>query len=79
MNYVDALKVHNVIEQLEQINNDIHIFEDAIKSGIVGAQITIQCDNGIFNSTIYGKDRIDLLLKVLYEEKNKLMTEIVGF
>lgn len=78
MNYENAQKVHNIIEKLKQINKDIQIFEDAIKSGIVGAQVTIQCKEGTFNSTIYENNRIDLLLKVLYEEKSKLTAEIEG-
>lgn len=76
MNYIDALNVHNVVKEIEQNNRDIRVFNDAIKSGIVGTQITIKCNDGTFKSTIYENGRIDLLLRVLYEENARLMAKI---
>lgn len=76
MNYIDALNVHDMVEEIEQNNRDIRIFNDAIKNSIVGAQIMIKCKDGTFNSTIYENSRIDLLLKVLHEENARLMAKI---
>ena len=50
MNYENALKVHNIIKEIEKNNKDIRIFEEVINKDIVTAQITISCKNGIYNS-----------------------------
>ena len=76
MNYIDAFKVHGIIEEIEQNNKDMHTFRNAINNGIVGAQITIKCKDGTFNSTVYKDDRIDLLLKVLCERNDELMEKL---
>ena len=76
MNYIDAFKAHGIVEEIEQNNKDMRTFRNAINNGIVGAQITIKCKDGTFMSTIYEDDRIDLLLKVLYDRNTKLMTKL---
>lgn len=76
MNYIDAFKVHGIVEEIEQNNKDIRRFKEAIQSGIEGAQIQIKCKDGTFMSTVYENDRIDLLLKVLYDRNTELMTKL---
>ena len=76
MDYIDAFKVHGIVEEIEQNNKDMHTFRNAINNGIVGAQITIKCKDGNFMSTVYEDGRIDLLLKVLYDRSTELMTKL---
>ena len=76
MNYTDAFKAHDIVEEIEQNNKDIHRFINAINNGIVEAQITIKCKDGTFKSTVYEDDRIDLLLKVLSDRNAELMTKL---
>lgn len=76
MNYTDAFKARDIVEEIEQNNKDIRRFINAINNGIVEAQITIKCKDGTFKSTIYEDDRIDLLLKVLSDRNAELMTKL---
>ena len=76
MNYIIALKAQKLLEEIDSNNADIEIFKNAIDNGIEGVQLVIASKNGTYRSTVYKKDRIDLLLKVLYEENTKLMTEL---
>ena len=76
MNYTDAFKAHGIVEEIEQNNKDMRTFRNAINNGIVDAQITIKCKDGTFMSTVYKDDRIDLLLKVLSDRNNELMTKL---
>lgn len=79
MDYKNALKVHDIVEQIEKNNRDIHTLQDALYKGIVRAQITIDCEGGRFNSTIYDNDRIELLLTVLYTKNAELTKELEKF
>lgn len=76
MNYTDAFKARDIVEEIEQNNKDICRFINAINNGIVEAQITIKCKDGTFKSTVYEDDRIDLLLKVLSDRNAELMTKL---
>ena len=76
MNYTKALEARKIIDEIEQNNKDIRRFEDAIKTGIIEAQITIKCKEGIFNSTIYENNRIGLLLQILYHRNVELMERL---
>ena len=76
MNFIDAFEVHDIVEELEKNNKDMHAFRNAINNGIIEAQITIKCKDGTFNSTVYKDDRIDLLLKVLSERNDELMEKL---
>ena len=76
MNFITALKAKKLLEEIDLNNADTEIFRNAIDNGIEGVQLVIVGKNGIYHSTVYKKDRIDLLLKVLYEENTKLMTEL---
>ena len=73
---IDAFKAHDIVEEIEQNNKDIHRFINAINNGIVSAQITIICNDGTFNSTVYENDRIDLLLKILIDRNYELVTKL---
>ncbi len=76
MNYIDAFKVHSIVEEIEQNNKDIRRFKEAIQSGIEGAQITIKCKDGTFMSTVYENDRIDLLSQILYARNTELLNKL---
>lgn len=76
MNFITALKAKKLLEEIDLNNADTKIFRNAIDNGIEGVQLRILSKNGTYHSTIYKEDRIDLLLKVLYEENTKLMTEL---
>ena len=76
MNFITALKAKKLLEEIDLNNADTEMFRNAIDNGIEGVQLKILSKNGTYHSTIYKKDRIDLLLKVLYEENTKLMTEL---
>lgn len=76
MNFTTALKAHEVIEKIELNNSDLEMFNRAIENGISGVQLVIRSENGTYHSTIYKKDRINLLSKVLREENDKLMTKL---
>lgn len=76
MNYIDAFKVHGIVEEIEKNNKDMYTFRNAINNGIVSAQITIKCKDGTFMSNVYEDNRIDLLLKVLYDRNTELMTKL---
>ena len=76
MNFITALKAKKLLEEIDLNSADMEIFRNAINNGIEGVQLNIVSKNGAYNSTIYKKDRIGLLLKVLYEENTKLMTEL---
>lgn len=76
MNYIDAFKVHGIVEEIEQNNKDIRIFKEAIQSGIEGVQIQIKCKDGTFMSTVYENDRINLLAQTLYARNTELLNKL---
>ena len=76
MNFVKACEIRDIIEEIELNNKDIRRINDAVKDGILGAQITIKCKNGEFRSTVFENDRINLLLKVLYNKNTELMAKL---
>ena len=76
MNYIDAFKVHGIVEEIEQNNKDIRRFKEAIQSGIEGVQIQIKCKDGTFMSTVYENDRIDLLAQTLYARNTELLNKL---
>ena len=73
---MNAVKVHKIVEEINQNNADIEMFNNAIDNGITGAQVIIQGTNGVYHSTIYRENRINLLLQSLHEENAKLMQQI---
>lgn len=76
MNYVKASEIRDIVNEIELNNKDTRILMDAIKDGIVAAQITIRCPNGTYMTTIFENDRINLLLQTLYTKNKELMEKL---
>lgn len=77
MEYEKALKVCEIVKEIELNNKDIDTFSDALKDGIEAAEMHVRSKKGnYYSSTIYRKDRIDMLLQVLYSRNDELMQKL---
>ena len=76
MDYKNALKVHSIIEEMAKNQKDIDILIDVIDNDFEGAQITIKCKNGVYKTTVYDGNRINLLLRVLLNRNEELVAQL---
>lgn len=76
MDYENALRVHSIIEEMTENQKDIDRLTEIINNGFSGAQITIQCKAGIYNTTIYDHNRVNLLLRVLLNRNTELAAQL---
>ena len=76
MDYKNAIKVHSIIEEMRENQKDIDMLTDATYNGFDSAQITIKSKDGIYNTTIYDHNRINLLLRVLLHRNTELAAQL---
>lgn len=76
MDITTALEAHKMIEEIKLNNADTDMFKRAMENGIDEVQLVIRGKYGSYHSTIYRKDRIGLLLRVLQEENIRLMNKL---
>ena len=76
MDYKNALKVHSIIEEMIENQKDIDILTDVTNNGFEGAQITIKCKGGIYKTTVYDHNRVNLLLRVLLKRNEELAAQL---
>lgn len=75
MTYETAVEASEIIAEIKLNDGDISLLEDAMKNDAYGVQITIKNSSGTY-TMIYKKDRLNLLLQVLYQENNNLRTRL---
>lgn len=76
MDYKNAIKVHSIIEEMRENQRDIDILTDVTDNGFDSAQITIKNKNGIYNTTVYDHNRVNLLLRVLLHRNTELAAQL---
>lgn len=75
MTYETAVEASEIIAEIKLNDEDISLLEDAMKDDVYGVQMTIKNSSGIYTMT-YKRDRLNLLLQVLYQENNNLRTRL---
>ena len=76
MTYEEAIKVHSIIEEMTKNQKDIDMLTDVTNNGFDSAQITIKSKNGIYNTTIYDNNKVNLLLRVLLHRNTELAAQL---
>lgn len=76
MDYKNAMKVHSIIEEMTENRKDIDRLTDVTNSGFEGAQITVKCKDGTYQTTVYDGNRINLLLRVLLKRNEELAAQL---
>ena len=80
MNLEEAKRIHEIVEEIQDNERDIKIFEEAINDGRCDSfQITGSGKGYLYSSTIYSGKRISLLLEVLKKRNDELLKELNEF
>ena len=80
MNLEEAKRIHEIVEEIQDNECDIKIFEEAINDNRCDSfQITGIGERYRCSSTVYSGKRIPLLLEVLKKRNEELLKELSGF
>lgn len=61
---------------MKENQRDIDTLTDVTNNGFDSAQITIKSKNGIYNTTVYDHNRVNLLLRVLLHRNTELAAQL---